>query len=149
MLPLCRAFSLANLESITIADDESSLAVAVHERVPKGMPPIAWHSCSREEDMGSCIPKATDEPDHPATPEEQRHTRHGYYAAVSYSDDRVGQVLAELSSSNFAENTIVSINGDHGADSTNPDCSALESVCIYHRLCTTADALEVGRLAAW
>ena len=75
MLPLCRAFRLANLESITIADDESSLAVAVHERVPKGMPPIAWHSCSREEDMGSCIPKATDEPDHPATPEEQRHTR--------------------------------------------------------------------------
>ena len=94
--------------------------MAVHERVPKGMPPIAWHSCSREEDMGSCIPKATDEPDHPATPEEQRHTRHGYYAAVSYSDDRVGQVLAELSSSSFAANTIVSINGDHGADSANP-----------------------------
>ena len=136
MLPLCCAFRLANLESITIADDESSLAVAVHERVPKGMPPIAWHSCSREEDMGSCIPKATDEPDHPATPEEQRHTRHGYYAAVSYSDDRVGQVLAELSSSNFAENTIVSINGDHGADSANPDCSAL--------LLT----LDVGRVAA-
>ena len=116
--------------------DENSLAVAVHERVPKGMPPIAWHSCSREEDMGSCIPKATDEPDHPATLEEQRHTRHGYYAAVSYSDDRVGQVLAELSSSNFAENTIVSINGDHGADSANPDCSAL--------LLT----LDVGRVAA-
>ena len=70
--------------------------------------------------MGSCIPKATDEPDHPATLEEQRHTRHGYYAAVSYSDDRVGQVLAELSSSSFAENTIVSINGDHGARLSEP-----------------------------
>jgi hypothetical protein len=69
--------------------DEGELALAVHEHTPKGMPPIAWHSCSREEDMGSCIPAATDEPTIPATAAEQRHTRHGYYAAVSYADDRV------------------------------------------------------------
>jgi arylsulfatase A-like enzyme len=95
--------------------NESELAIAAHERVPKGMPPIAWHSCSREEGMGSCIPAATDEPDHPATPVEQRHTRHGYYAAISYADDRVGQVLSELArSQQLAEKTIISINGDHG-----------------------------------
>ena len=60
------------------------------------------------------IPAATDEPTTPATAAEQRHTRHGYYAAVSYADDMTGEVLAELSSGRFASDTIVSINGDHG-----------------------------------
>ena len=70
--------------------NESCLATAKHQYAPRGMPAIAWHSCSREEGdkFPSCIPRDTDAPDHPATLAQQRRTRHGYYAAVSYADDR-------------------------------------------------------------
>ena len=96
--------------------NESGLALAKHETAPTGMPPIAWHSCSREEDacFNGCVPGATDSPFHPATGAEQRKTRHGYYAAVSYADDRVGRVLGQLGGSTFANSTISVIHGDHG-----------------------------------
>ena len=100
--------------------NESELALAQHEVAPRGMPPIAWHSCSREEDgcfTNGCIPKATDAPTHPATPEQQRRTRHGYYAAVSYADDRVGRVLALLNSTKqLHDSTLVVVHGDVSAD---------------------------------
>ncbi len=64
--------------------NQSNITTAKHPSAPKGMPPIAWHSCSKEEDgcFNDCIPSATDAPDHPATLDQQRRTRHGYY--VSY-----------------------------------------------------------------
>lgn len=40
--------------------------------------------------------------------------RHGYYACVSYVDQMVGDVLAELENLGLAENTIVVLWGDHG-----------------------------------
>ncbi len=43
-----------------------------------------------------------------------RMMRHGYYASVSYADQLVGQVLAELETLGLAENTIVVLWGDHG-----------------------------------
>ena len=96
--------------------NESNLTLAQHEHAPRGMPPIAWHSCSREEDgcfTDGCIPKETDSPTHPATPEQQRRTRHGYYAAVSYADDRVGQVLQLLERTPALYNsTLVAVHGD-------------------------------------
>ena len=40
--------------------------------------------------------------------------RRAYYAAVSYTDSLVGQVLAELDRLGLANSTIVSFWGDHG-----------------------------------
>ncbi|HNQ90663.1 MAG TPA: sulfatase [Verrucomicrobiota bacterium] len=43
-----------------------------------------------------------------------RQLKHGYYAAVSYTDAQVGKVLDELNRLGLAKNTIVILWGDHG-----------------------------------
>lgn len=117
--------------------NESELALAQHEVAPRGMPPIAWHSCSREEDgcfTNGCIPKATDAPTHPATPEQQRRTRHGYYAAVSYADDRVGRVLSLLNSTKqLHDSTLVVVHGDVSADERRALPPYARSARAFHR----------------
>jgi len=43
-----------------------------------------------------------------------RAARHGYYAAISYLDERVGEVLAALRDAGFGDDTIVAFTADHG-----------------------------------
>jgi choline-sulfatase len=48
------------------------------------------------------------------TPDQLRAARHGYYAAISYLDERVGEVLAALRDARFDDDTIVTFTADHG-----------------------------------
>ncbi len=43
-----------------------------------------------------------------------RRARHGYYAAISYVDDRIGEVLAALRRAGLEDDTIVLFTSDHG-----------------------------------
>jgi len=43
-----------------------------------------------------------------------RQLKHGYYAAISYTDAQVGKVLAELDRLGIRDNTIIVLWGDHG-----------------------------------
>lgn len=43
-----------------------------------------------------------------------RRLKHGYYAAVSYTDAQIGKVLDELEHQGLAKNTIIVLWGDHG-----------------------------------
>lgn len=43
-----------------------------------------------------------------------RQLKHGYYAAVSYTDAQIGKVLNELERSGMSKNTIIVLWGDHG-----------------------------------
>jgi choline-sulfatase len=43
-----------------------------------------------------------------------RRARHGYYAAISYLDERVGQVLEALDATGLAQDTVVIFTADHG-----------------------------------
>ena len=52
--------------------------------------------------------------DRPLGEEEIRRARHGYYAAISYLDDRVGEVLDALEATGLADDTIVLFTADHG-----------------------------------
>lgn len=47
-------------------------------------------------------------------PELARKLKHGYYAAVSYTDAQIGKVLDELDRQGMRQNTIVVLWGDHG-----------------------------------
>jgi choline-sulfatase len=46
--------------------------------------------------------------------EQIRRARHGYYAAVSYLDERVGEVLTALRDSGLEDSTAVLFTADHG-----------------------------------
>jgi arylsulfatase A-like enzyme len=48
------------------------------------------------------------------TPWQQRELLQGYYAAVSFIDTLLGELLAELENTGKADNTIVVLWGDHG-----------------------------------
>jgi arylsulfatase A-like enzyme len=43
-----------------------------------------------------------------------RQLKHGYYAAVSYTDAQIGKVLDELDRQGLSRNTIIVLWGDHG-----------------------------------
>jgi choline-sulfatase len=43
-----------------------------------------------------------------------RHARHGYFAAISYLDERVGDVLGALRDAGLADDAIVLFTADHG-----------------------------------
>jgi choline-sulfatase len=43
-----------------------------------------------------------------------RRARHGYYSAVSYLDERVGEVLAALDETGHTQDTVVIFTSDHG-----------------------------------
>ena len=44
----------------------------------------------------------------------QQKLKHAYYASISYIDEQVGQLMAELERLELAENTIIVVWGDHG-----------------------------------
>ncbi len=46
--------------------------------------------------------------------EQIRHARHGYYAAISYMDERVGEVLGALRAAGLEDRTTVLFTADHG-----------------------------------
>jgi len=48
------------------------------------------------------------------SPDQLRAARHGYYAAISYLDERVGEVLAALRDARLDDDTIVIFTADHG-----------------------------------
>jgi choline-sulfatase len=52
--------------------------------------------------------------DRPLTPEEERRARRAYLAAVSYADERIGEVLVALENCGLAGDTIVVFTADHG-----------------------------------
>lgn len=55
---------------------------------------------------------ATDEYD--LTPEHIRRARHGYYASLSYIDDKIGHIVKALKDTHQYENTIIIFTSDHG-----------------------------------
>jgi choline-sulfatase len=48
------------------------------------------------------------------TDERVRRARHAYYGAISYVDDKVGQVLQALKGAGLADDTIILFTSDHG-----------------------------------
>jgi choline-sulfatase len=50
----------------------------------------------------------------PLGDDEVRRARHGYYAAISYLDERVGEVLDALTATGLDRSTVVAFTADHG-----------------------------------
>jgi iduronate 2-sulfatase len=88
--------------------DGAEITLPNPPHAPEGAPEIAMHA-SREIRGYGQVPK-----DREFTEREIRHFRHGYYAAISFLDAQVGEILDALDESGQADNTIVVFTSDHG-----------------------------------
>ena len=92
--------------------NESAIAVAASPVLGKDTPLIAWSDqLSVQLQNGTAFPFSPTRavPDWVA-----RDQRHAYYAAISYVDEHVGALLAQLDAEGLAESTIVVFHSDHG-----------------------------------
>jgi choline-sulfatase len=48
------------------------------------------------------------------TEDDVRRARHGYYASLTYVDEKIGEVLAALEACGLADDTVVLLTSDHG-----------------------------------
>ncbi|MDH3693039.1 MAG: choline-sulfatase [Gammaproteobacteria bacterium] len=49
-----------------------------------------------------------------ATDKQIRNARHGYYGAISYADDKVGEILKVLDANGLRDNAVIILTSDHG-----------------------------------
>lgn len=82
--------------------------VATDQNLPVGAPNYAGHGSGELRRYTDQLGKG------PISNEKQKRVRQAYYACVSYIDAQIGRVLDELDRLGLAENTIVSLYGDHG-----------------------------------
>ncbi len=94
------------------------IALPKHEEAPKGMPPIAF---TYEMDGKVNLTSFNDECPIPfpdgstrAPDNMTRSLRKGYYAAVSFTDSLIGELLDKLEALGKKDDTVVALIGDHG-----------------------------------
>ena len=95
-----------------------AIALPLHESAPVGMPPIAFtYELDGKTTLNSLgttapipYPNASTALPHNMT----RSFRRGYYAAVSWTDYLIGQLLDALDDAHVASSTVVALIGDHG-----------------------------------
>jgi arylsulfatase A-like enzyme len=70
-------------------------------------------------------------PEGSIAPELARQLKHGYYAAVSYTDAQIGKVLDELDRLDLRAKTVVVLWGDHGWKLGEHDAWCKHSTCEH------------------
>jgi arylsulfatase A-like enzyme len=84
-------------------------------KYPEGAPLYANDSDSGELHSYTNIPPKEGKKGFTALPEKlTKDLRHGYYAAVTYTDANLGLVLDALEKEGLADNTVIVLWGDHG-----------------------------------
>jgi arylsulfatase A-like enzyme len=92
--------------------DQAAIPLSPNPGVPEGINPGSLHDSN--EMFGSYAHPEKGGAGVIISDEYARTLRHGYLAAVSYSDAQVGRVLDELDRLGLSDNTIVVVWGDHG-----------------------------------
>ncbi len=88
--------------------DPNTIPLPTIDHLPAGCPEFAGHQNSELHNYGG-VPK-----ENPIPADFAKTLRHGYYAAISYTDAQVGKVLDALDKEGLADNTIIVLWGDHG-----------------------------------
>jgi iduronate 2-sulfatase len=82
---------------------------------PVDMPTIAWQGYGETRGYSDIAKLNASGKINTTLPDQVvKGLRRAYYAAVSYTDDNIGQLLSALDASGFAEDTVVAFWGDHG-----------------------------------
>ncbi|MRG45705.1 sulfatase-like hydrolase/transferase [Chitinophaga sp. SYP-B3965] len=86
--------------------EQKNIPLPVQRIVPPNIPAYAVHN---SEEL-----RGYSDIDHVITDSKTQELLHGYYAAISYTDAQIGEVLAELDRLNLTRNTIIVLWSDHG-----------------------------------
>ncbi|XP_065191322.1 iduronate 2-sulfatase-like [Sycon ciliatum] len=90
-----------------------NVTLARNKTWPRNAPTIAWNGCLASPGRYKDITERRDYLT-PMSDDEAGYVRRGYYAAVSFTDSLIGQLMSELDALGVANETIISLHGDHG-----------------------------------
>ena len=88
--------------------DPDKIPLPAIDHLPAGAPEFAGHNNSELHNYPG-VPKGN-----PIPADFAKQLRHGYYAAISFTDHNVGRLLDALDAEGLADNTVVILWGDHG-----------------------------------
>jgi iduronate 2-sulfatase len=88
--------------------DPDKIPLPAIDHLPEGAPAFAGH------DNGELHAYANVPHGNPIPADFAKQLRHGYYAAISFTDHNVGRLLDALDAEGLADNTIIVLWGDHG-----------------------------------
>ena len=93
----------------------SSISLPPNDQPPKDMPSIAWSSYGELRNyFDQSLLNKTGAPGTDLPNDDVINLRRAYYSAVSATDMYLGMVLDALDESPYANNTVISLFGDHG-----------------------------------
>ncbi|KAH3705274.1 iduronate 2-sulfatase-like [Dreissena polymorpha] len=93
----------------------NSIRLPDNEYAPDGMPDVAWSDYGELRNYGDQAKLHASGKINTSLPDDDvRALRRAYYSALSWTDSLIGEVLSELKTLGFDNNTIVSFWGDHG-----------------------------------
>ncbi len=88
--------------------DPDKIPLPAIDHLPAGCPEFAGHSNGELHNYPG-VPKGN-----PIPADYAKQLRHGYYAAISFTDHNIGRLLDALEKEGLADNTIIVLWGDHG-----------------------------------
>lgn len=88
--------------------DPDKIPLPAIDHLPSGSPEFAGHNNSELHNYVG-VPK-----ENPIPADFAKTLRHGYYAAISFTDHNIGRLLDALDKEGLADNTIIVLWGDHG-----------------------------------
>ena len=86
----------------------------LYENSPALDPEVGTIPFDEQDPHSQRLLKACDYDAFDITPEQIRRARQGYFASISYIDDKIGEILDVLERARMADNTIVLFVSDHG-----------------------------------
>jgi len=86
----------------------------LYEDCPALEPEVEFISRDRQDPHSQRLYDASDYASFDITPEHVRRARRGYFASISYIDEKLGELLDVLERTRMAEDTIVVFCSDHG-----------------------------------
>ncbi|WP_292077031.1 choline-sulfatase, partial [Mesorhizobium sp.] len=86
----------------------------LYEDCPALEPEVGFIPYDSQDPHSKRLYKASDYDSFDITPEQIRRSRRGYFANISYLDDKLGELLSVLERTRMADDTIVLFCSDHG-----------------------------------
>ncbi|MEO9339899.1 choline-sulfatase [Mesorhizobium sp. SB112] len=86
----------------------------LYEGIPQLEPQTGFIPFDEQDAHSRRLYTASDYPSHEITPEQVRRARQGYFANISYLDDKVGELLCVLERTRMLDDTIIVFASDHG-----------------------------------